>query len=180
MEKSQPSTVRESRPMLADTVTSAEAAAILAEDPDYRTQKRFKRRDEYAIEPWGLGEAEAARLAAFVDVETTGLDRENDEIIELGILPFTYSPTTGQIYNVLYNRAICSFNEPAKRTISEEITELTGITPAMVKGHRLPGGQIMELLGNCQLIIAHNAEYDRPVLERRFIDWQQKHWACSQ
>jgi hypothetical protein len=49
------------------------------------------------------------RLALFVDVETTGLDHQTNEIIELAIVTFTYGPD-GHIYEV--NEPFQRFHQP--------------------------------------------------------------------
>ena len=59
------------------------------------------------------------KQALFVDVETTGLDHQTDEIIELAMVPFTYGPD-GKIYEV--KEPFQRFNQPTK-PISAEITQ---------------------------------------------------------
>ena len=49
------------------------------------------------------------KTALFVDVETTGLDPVNDEIIELAMIPFTYG-VNGQIFSTL--EPFQSFQQP--------------------------------------------------------------------
>ena len=36
-------------------------------------------------------------VAAILDVETTGLNHERDEVIQIAIRPFFVSPTTGEV-----------------------------------------------------------------------------------
>ena len=73
------------------------------------------------------------RSAFFLDVETTGLDTAKHEVIELGMVKFAYLHD-GNIARIV--EVFESFNEPAT-SIPEEISELTGITDAMVAGHRI-------------------------------------------
>ncbi|HIB85255.1 MAG TPA: hypothetical protein EYO59_11865, partial [Chromatiaceae bacterium] len=40
---------------------------------------------------------ESIKHAAVIDVETTGLSTEKDEVIQLAILPFDYEPESGRI-----------------------------------------------------------------------------------
>ena len=58
------------------------------------------------------------------DIETTGLDTDNDEIIELGAV---------KIENGQIKEKFSTFVKP-NRAIPYEVTELTGITNEMVKG----------------------------------------------
>ena len=42
-------------------------------------------------------------MAAFVDVETTGLDHRSDEVVELAIVLFAYDRSTGRILDIIDN-----------------------------------------------------------------------------
>ncbi|WP_271574733.1 exonuclease domain-containing protein [Bradyrhizobium sp. CCBAU 11361] len=66
------------------------------------------------------------------DTETTGLDHAKDEIIELGMVKFDYTPD-GRIVGL--RDTFSAFNEPST-PISAEVTALTGITDEMVASHR--------------------------------------------
>ena len=47
----------------------------------------------------------ALRRALYVDCETTGLNVEHDQAIELALLPFTYAVGDGRIAEVLHHEA---------------------------------------------------------------------------
>ena len=98
-------------------------AETLAASGEYRIQRRLKRRANRSPEAGA-----DLKVALFVDVETTGLDPQKDEIIELAMVPFTYGPD-GQIYEV--RDSFQSFRQPTS-PISSEITKITGITNEMV------------------------------------------------
>ena len=49
--------------------------------------------------------------------------------------------------------------------ISSFITELTGITNEMVSGKHIDGSSVSEFLKDVDLIIAHNAKFDRAFFE---------------
>lgn len=154
-----------------------EAAAVLESSPDYKVLRRFWPRFNYNDECWNLGEPPETRLGVFVDVETTGLDRGEAEIIEFAAVPFVYDYRTGIIYEM---HAPMSFFEQPSVPISDEIRETTGITDEMVRGQRLDDAAIIALVEQAQLVVAHNAEYDRPICEKRLPVFAEKHWACSQ
>jgi len=154
-------------------------AAQLDESPEYRVLRRFVPRVRYHEESWNLGDPSPVRLGAFVDVETTGLDRELDEVVEFSMVPFTYDAKAGVALEVLHGEAITGFDEPT-REISDEVQAVHGITPAMVKGHRLDDAKITALVERCAIMIAHNADYDRPICERRLPVFSRVRWACSQ
>jgi DNA polymerase-3 subunit epsilon len=63
--------------------------------------------------------------------------------------------------------------------ISKEIEAITGITSAMVAGHRLDEDRIAALLQGVDLVIAHNAAFDRPFCEARIPGFAQLPWGCS-
>jgi len=146
-------------------------AAVLVESGNYRIQRRIRPRPR--IEPPA---AMQLKQALFVDVETTGLDHQSDEIIELAIVPFTYGPD-GQIYEV--QQSFQRFRQP-KKPISAEITKLTGITDEMVAGHAIDPAEVEAFAPNAVLVIAHNAGFDRRFIERLVPSFAMKAWACSQ
>src|SRR6202012_2418230 len=125
-----------------------EMAEALAASGQYRIQRRLRPRPKLDM-PAGI----ELKQALFVDVETTGLDHQSDEIIELAMVPFTYGPD-GHIYEV--KEPFQRFNQPSK-PISAEITRLTVITDEMVSGHVINPAEIEAFAKDAVLVIAHNA-----------------------
>src|SRR5579871_4724431 len=109
--------------MLENSHTLANMAAALAQSPDYRVLRRLSPRESY-IPATGQG----TKTAILLDVETTGLNQQEDEIIELGMVKFDYF-TDGRIAGL--RDVFASFNEPSG-PIPAEITALTDITNEMV------------------------------------------------
>jgi DNA polymerase III subunit epsilon len=116
------------------------------------------------------------KLAIFLDLETTGLDHEKDEIIELAMIPFDYS-IGGKIYKV--HDAFDELQEPLNGLIPNEITNITGITNDMVKNKKINVDKVNEIAGSADLIIAHNANFDRKFAEKAYDVFSTKAWACS-
>jgi DNA polymerase-3 subunit epsilon len=110
-----------------------------------------------------------------LDVETTGLDTAKDEIIELGMVKFTYLPS-GEITHV--TAIFEAFNEPST-SIPSEIVELTGITDELVAGHKISADDVSSFVADAAIIIAHNAAFDRRFSERYWPAFEHKNWACS-
>ena len=113
---------------------------------------------------------------AYVDVETTGLNPATDEIIELGIILFDYDLDSGKIIRT--EEPYSRFRDPGI-PIPPKITELTGITDSDVEGHEIDYEEVKELIAGVSIVIAHNARFDRPFLERAHRVFRSKPWACS-
>lgn len=151
--------------------TLQQLARSLVESGHYRVTSRLGTLTEYHP-----ADDIPKLVAAVVDVETTGINPDRDKIIELGICLFEYDRQSGRIYKVLGS---WEWLEDPGCPIPPEITKITGITDAMVAGHRIDDRAVNNLLGRAVLIIAHNANFDRRFLEKRLPAFASKHWACS-
>lgn len=156
-------------------LTLQSALDLIDKDPDYRIVRRFRIPEVPYNEPVpGLEMCNGL----YVDCETDGIDTNKSEIIELAMVPFSFQPG-GQIIAVDTEHAISMLNEPSKG-LSEEIRKLTGIEPADLVGHRLDFDVITEACNGVDLVIAHNAAFDRKMTERYHGDFSTIPWACSQ
>ena len=63
--------------------------------------------------------------------------------------------------------------------IPPESTHIHNITDAMVKGKRINDDAVATLLSDVNLVIAHNAQFDRGFVEARLPVFTNKAWACS-
>lgn len=151
-------------------MNNEEMAALLVATGDYRVLRKLTPR-RLVNEP----DDSPAKRALFVDVETTGLSPENDEIIELAMVPFTYS-VDGRIFEV--QDPFQGLQEPSK-PIPPEITRITGIDQSMVEGQKLDLEGVNRLVENADIIIAHNAGFDRKFCERLSPAFKEKPWGCS-
>lgn len=155
------------RPPAGDTEALARQ---LEAHPDYRVLRRLKPCLQFAPAQG------AVRRVLLLDTETTGLDASRDKIIELALLRVEVDSATGlpsgtvQVYDGL---------EDPGMPISREIEQLTGITNAMVRGQRLDEARVAELMDGVDLVIAHNAAFDRPFVEARLPAFASLAWACS-
>ena len=113
---------------------------------------------------------------AFLDVETTGLDKKNDEIIELAIKTIKIEKLSAKIVSI--EGEYESFNDP-NIDIPTEISSLTGISNIMVKGEKINWKRIDQLITESDIIIAHNAGFDRSFIDRYSSISTKKIWACS-
>ena len=82
----EPVNIEKANRSMMETSNLEDLAAALEDSPDYRVLRRLRPR--LSVE--GL-DAVDTRLGLMVDVETTGLDPDHDEIIELAMVPFRYT-----------------------------------------------------------------------------------------
>lgn len=148
-----------------------EAIEHLQQSGNYRIIKRL-----VSVEQYRDGEPATPRIGLVIDTETTGLDTENDSIIELGFVAFAYDASTGGIYRILHTYD--GFEDPGK-PLDEIVKQITGITDEMLKGKNLDDTEITEWLKKADIIIAHNAAFDRQMIERRLPAASQSSWGCT-
>lgn len=110
-----------------------------------------------------------------LDTETTGLDHRRNEIIEIGAIAFSYNEA-GEIGDV--TGVFGGLRQPCA-PIPTEITRLTGITDEMVAGQEIDVRALEAMIAPADLIIAHNAAFDRPFCETFNPVFERKAWACS-
>jgi DNA polymerase-3 subunit epsilon len=115
-------------------------------------------------------------MAAFVDVETTGLDHRSDEVVELAIVLFAYDRSTGRILDIIDNYT--GLRDPG-RPIPKGATAVHGIRDRDVRGKRLDDRRVLSLIGQADFLVAHNASFDRAFVERLYPQVKGKFWACS-
>lgn len=116
------------------------------------------------------------KIGIILDFETTGLDPAKEEVIEAGLVKFRYSDAD-EITGV--SGVFQSYNEPSV-PVPALVTELTGITNEIVAGHRLDIAALEAFVADADIIIAHNASFDRKFAERLSPIFEHKHWACTQ
>lgn len=117
----------------------------------------------------------SSRVGVAVDVETTGLDSDSDKIIELAVQRFRFDEL-GRIVELGQPRV---WREDPKCDLDPRITKLTGLTSEMLKGQAIDEEMAIEILSSADLIVAHNAAFDRPFVDKRLPALAGKAWACS-
>ncbi len=145
-------------------------ADALAATGNYRVLRRLEARQ--IVTP---ADGQPTKLAIFLDTETTGLNPQQDEVIEIALVPFTYG-ADGRIYEIL--PPFEALQQPSK-PLPLEIIELTGLTDEMLAGQTIDTAALAAAAAPAALIIAHNAGFDRPFAERLSDVFADKPWACS-
>jgi DNA polymerase III subunit epsilon len=148
-------------------------AAVLETHPDYKVLRCMPSNVFDIVAASG---GEHLRIA-IVDVETTGLQFGRDKIIELGVVVVDVNPETLQCMGVV--DAFQGFEDPGF-PIPAETTAINGITDNMVAGQHLDEQRLMAMFAGIDLVIAHNAGFDRRFIEQRLPHFEGLNWACSQ
>lgn len=102
-------------------------------------------------------------FCSIIDTETTGLDHQKDEIIEIAIRKWMYHKK--EHYLIKPVEFYAELNEPQNVEISQIITDITGITKEDVLGRKIDWDEVSKLIGDSDFILAHNAAFDRPMIE---------------
>lgn len=145
-------------------------ARALEATGDYRILRRLRPRPSIPVP-----EGTKTRLGIFLDFETTGLDPARDEIIEIGMVPFTFAPD-GRVFGT--GEPFSRLRQPSI-PIPPEVTAITGITDEMVAGKTVDPAEVASFVAPAALVAAHNAAFDRKFAERFSDVFNTKPWACS-
>jgi DNA polymerase-3 subunit epsilon len=151
-------------------VNEAEMIRHLIDTGRYRILTKLEHRPVAA-----LVRPQFALKGVILDTETTGLNHRADEIIEIGAIAFTFD-AYGAIGDV--TGVYTGLQQPSG-SIPADITRLTGITDEMVAGQIIDMKMLRSLIDPADLLIAHNAGFDRPFCETLSPVFSGKAWACS-
>ncbi len=155
---------------MPDSNSLAHCAEQLNQSDDYQVLQKLTPKTVF-----NQPTPENCHRICIIDTETTGLDTDVCEIIELGYQIIEFD-SSGNLYKVLCAKNF--LNEP-EGEISAEVTRVTGLTLADVQGHQIPWDEVAADIQTVQLCVAHNAGFDRPVLERYNEVFVSKIWGCS-
>ena len=146
-------------------------ADTLSAHPDFKVKRRL-----VPVLDFGPASGGPTKRVLILDTETTGLDWHAENIIELAMLAVDVDLQTGLPVGAV--EVYEDFEDPG-RPIPAEIVKLTGITNQDVEGQKLNEDKIKEMVQGADLIVAHNAGFDRPFVENRLEVFEHKAWACS-
>ncbi|MEL7739063.1 3'-5' exonuclease [Citromicrobium bathyomarinum] len=120
-------------------------------------------------------EGEQVRRICVLDTETTGLRTEKHKIIELcgaGVLV----DDRGRV--VAVEQVKTGLVDPS-HTLPPEIAELTGLSDADLAGKSICPEQLAGFLEGCDGVIAFNAGFDRPFVEKHIGGHVAVSWGCA-
>ncbi len=146
-----------------DNIT--QAFNTLNSHPDFRVLRRFTPFDCYH-NPQG-----ATRILMAIDTETTGLSAGRDKIIEIGYVLARFDTVTGNICVVIERYS--GLEDPGF-PLSDAIKEITGIKDEDLAGQHFADDQIRAAIAKADLVVAHNAQFDRGFLDLRYPEFANK------
>lgn len=114
------------------------------------------------------------KTGLLIDTETTGFGAA-DELIEIACILFSVSPINGHIV-VLDEYQ--SLREPGCK-IPAAATKVHGLKMADVKGKRIDKRKLGDMLAAAELLVAHNASYDRRFVAPLLPEFAEATWYCS-
>ncbi|PCJ41261.1 MAG: DNA polymerase III subunit epsilon [Moraxellaceae bacterium] len=139
------------------SIALEQAITVISNNNDLKLLKRVPEQHLFGT----ASEGSKLFKAAIIDLETLGLDPKAHPIIEIGFLLFSFTSEEGIIEIIeTYN----GLQDPGM-PIPTEITKITGITDNDVAGKTIDWELVGRLLQETDLVICHNASFDRNHLE---------------
>lgn len=130
----------------------------------------------YATADWLKSNADSVRVGVALDLETTGLDRNRDKIIEIGMRKFVFNRATAEMLSA--EETFSALQDPGE-PLSEDVKRITGLDDAMLAGQAIDWKAVERFLAETHIIVAHNASFDRPFMDRALPLSANKIWGCS-
>lgn len=145
---------------------------LLEQDERYRVLRAVP--PQYTDMP-ADGTPPDGRCVAIIDVESTGLDVEQDKLIELAIM-LVFVDDDGKVLNHI---APISWLEDPQVVIDPKITMITGLAAHHLVGKAINDQAASAMIDRADLCVAQNAAFDSKWVEQRFPEHAGKAWACS-
>lgn len=100
-------------------------------------------------------------VAACIDIETTGLAPRTDAVVEVAVALFTYDRSSAEILGI---HEIYSSLEQPRVPISSAASAVSSISNELCVGKSIDWESVRRMIRHADLLVAHNAEF-----ERRFL-----------
>ena len=106
-----------------------------------------------------------------LDTETTGLDENNNEVIEIGCI----------LYNIPFKSILSqlSFLLPVEINDAEFINGISAEVSNVAQPWKQGMQFFLKLVESCDFIVAHNASFDKKWFGKGKLPYLEKKWICS-
>ncbi len=117
---------------------------------------------------------QALRKIAVIDTETTGLDWAKHRVIEI----CAASVLVNAEDRIIAIEGMGTGLEYPGHPLSREISELTGLTDAMLENKVIDRDKLTPFLSECEAVLAFNSGFDRSFAEALLPDLPAMSWGC--
>lgn len=150
-----------------------EALSVLEAHPDFKVLRRVSGLPEmFSL----LDPKQPIKKLLVLDLETTGLDVRECAPIEVSLAQIEFQPSTGLLGRVL--KVYDGLEDPGV-PLTEDIIKVTGLTDEDLAGKHFDDETVRDIVKEADLLLSHNAGFDRPFFEKRWPGFESKWWACS-
>ena len=153
-----------------DPILQRYARRLEADADNFRVLRRLPSIEEMWCAP--TPPAGPDIVLGVVDIETTGLGADA-KVIEIAVTKIAL--VDGQLASIA--PPLTMLEDPGE-PLSDEISKITGITDADLAGHRFDEERLAQELADVDALVAFNAKFDGPHLQRRFAGLRH-HWICA-
>ena len=131
-----------------------------------------RRREDW---PRMAPEGERCRRICVLDTETTGLDADRHQVIEI-CAAMALVNETGRVVGI---QSIGTGLQDPGHPLSREIVKLTGLIDAELAGKKVAKERLTEFIENCEGVVVFNAGFDRPHAEKLLPKLRPMPWGCA-
>jgi DNA polymerase-3 subunit epsilon len=126
-------------------------------------------------QPLHRPQSEDSTLVAVVDTETTGL-AESDEPVSVAVILLDVSGRKGD--TIVEVDSFYGLREPGV-PMHPEAQRVHGLDPGALRGKRLDLVRLRKIVDSADLLVAHNAKFDRRMISKVVPHLMEAEWACS-
>ena len=137
-----------------------------------RTLHRARTREEW---PRSAPDGVKVRRVCLIDTETTGLDHEKHQIIEICAAVVLVDDGG----NIIAMPSLGTGLQDPGHPLTPEIAALTGLADADLSGKAIQKDNLAAVIESCSAVVAFNSQFDRPFVERLLPGMSPMSWGCA-